>query len=172
MKPEAAQLDRLRSPRAGEDEAIGAQVRHSCLSSDRTYGARRVWHDVLAHGHRCGLHRIERLMRAQALRARPRRRRLPVDAGQRHAAAIAPNVLDRQFQASGPNRTWVADFTCLWTAEGWLYVAVVLDRYSRRAVGWSMHGAMTRQLVTDALMMAIWRRGKPDALLHHSDCGS
>jgi putative transposase len=163
---------RPRSQRERDDEAIGTQVRQSFLGSDRTYGARRVWHDVLETGHRCGLHRIERLMRAQALRARPRRRRLPVDTGQRTTAAIAPNVLDRQFQASRPNQKWVADFTYLWTAEGWLYVAVVLDLYSRRAVGWSMQSEMTSQLVTDALMMAVWRRGKPDALLHHSDRGS
>ena len=165
-------LTRPRSQREHDDDAIGAQVRQSFLGSDRTYGARRVWHDVLAEGHRCGLHRIERLMRAQALRARPRRRGLPVDTGQRSIAAIAPNVLDRQFQASSPNQKWVADFTYVWTAEGWLYVAVVLDLYSRRAVGWSMQTEMTSQLVTDALMMAVWRRGKPDALLHHSDRGS
>ncbi len=165
-------LTRPRSQRERDDEAIGTQVRQSFLGSDRTYGARRVWHDVLAEGYRCGLHRIERLMLAQALRARPRRRGLPVDTGQRSIAAIAPNVLDRQFQASSPNQKWVADFTYLWTAEGWLYVAVVLDLYSRRAVGWSMQSEMTSQLVTDALMMAVWRRGKPDALLHHSDRGS
>lgn len=165
-------LARPRSQRERDDEVIGTQVRHSFLGSDRTYGARRVWHDVLAEDHRCGLHRIERLMRAQALRARPRRRSLPVDTGQRSAAAIAPNVLDRQFQASSPNQKWVGDFTYLWTAEGWLYVAVVLDLYSRRAVGWSMHSEITSQLVTDALMMAVWRRGKTDALLHHSDRGS
>lgn len=165
-------LTRPRSQRERDDEVIGMQVRQSFLGSDRTYGARRVWHDVLAEGHRCGLHRIERLMQAQALRARPRRRGLPVDTGQRSIAAIAPNVLDRQFQASSPNQKWVADFTYVWTAEGWLYVAVVLDLYSRRAVGWSMQSEMTSQLVTDALMMAVWRRGKPDALLHHSDRGS
>lgn len=165
-------LTRPRSQRERDDEAIGMQVRQSFLGSDRTYGARRVWHDVLAEGHRCGLHRIERLMQAQALRARPRRRGLPVDTGQRSIAAIAPNVLDRQFQASSPNQKWVADFTYVWTAEGWLYVAVVLDLYSRRAVGWSMQSEMTSQLVTDALMMAVWRRGKPHALLHHSDRGS
>lgn len=165
-------LTRPRSQRERDDETIGTQVRQSFLGSDRTYGARRVWHDVLAEGHRCGLHRIERLMQAQALRARPRRRGLPVDTGKRSIAAIAPNVLDRQFQASSPNQKWVADFTYLWTAEGWLYVAVVLDLYSRRAVGWSMQSEMTSQLVTDALMMAVWRRGKPDALLHHSDRGS
>jgi len=142
------------------------------LASDRTYGARRVWHDMLAEGVSCGLHRIERLMRLQALRARPRRRRLPPDLGERQAAAVAPNVLDRSFEAPAPNRKWIADFTYVWTAEGWLYVAAVVDLFSRRVVGWSMSAAMTGQLVTDALVMAIWRRGKPDALLHHSDRGS
>ena len=110
-------------------------------------------------------------MRLQALRARPRRRRLPPDLGERQAT-VAANVLDRNFEASAPNRKWIADFTYLWTAEGWLYVAAVVDLFSRRVVGWSMSAAMTAQLVTDALVMAIWRRGKPDALLHHSDRGS
>ncbi|WP_188236134.1 IS3 family transposase, partial [Sphingopyxis sp. LK2115] len=81
-------------------------------------------------------------------------------------------VLDRQFTADRPNQKWVADFTYIWTAEGWLYVAAVIDLFSRRVVGWSMTPNMTAQLVTDALIMAIWRRGKPDALLHHSDQGS
>jgi transposase InsO family protein len=109
-------------------------------------------------------------MREQALRARPRRRGLPQDRGQR--STIADNVLDRQFQADAPNQKWVADFTYIWTAEGWLYAAAVLDLYSRRIVGWSMHDSMTSQLVADALMMAVWRRSKPGALLHHSDRGS
>jgi putative transposase len=92
--------------------------------------------------------------------------------GERQAAAVASNVLDRTFEAHAPNRKWIADFTYIWTAEGWLYVAAVVDLFSRRVVGWSMSPAMTAQLVTDALVMAIWRRGKPDALLHHSDRGS
>jgi putative transposase len=120
----------------------------------------------------CGLHRVERLMRLQALRARPRRRRLPPDVGERQASAVAANVLDRAFEAAAPNRKWIADFTYIWTAEGWIYVAAVIDLFSRRVVGWSMQTEMTAQLVTDALVMAIWRRGKPDALLHHSDRGS
>ncbi len=165
-----AWLVRLPSRRSQADEIIGAQVRQSFIVSDRTYGARRVWHDVLAQGHRCGLHRIERLMRLQGLRARPRRRGLPNDRGAR--SAIADNVLARQFQAEAPNQKWVADFTYIWTAEGWLYAAVVLDLYSRRIVGWSMQESMTSQLVADALMMAVWRRGKPAQLLHHSDQGS
>ena len=167
-----AWLTRPRSQRSRSDEELSAKVRASFLASDRTYGARRVWHDLLAEGVSCGLHRIERLMRLQALKARPRRRRLPPDLGERQAAAVAPNVLDRTFEAPAPNRKWIADFTYVWTAEGWLYVAVVIDLFSRRVVGWSMSAEMTAQLVTDALVMAIWRRGKPDALLHHSDRGS
>lgn len=165
-----AWLVRPRSQRSLSDERLGAQVRQSFLGSDRTYGARRIWHDVQALGEHCGLHRIERLMREQALRARPRRRGLPKDHGER--SAIADNLLDRQFKADAPNRKWVADFTYIWTAEGWLYVAVVLDLYSRRIVGWSMQSSMTSQLVADALMMAVWRRGRPQQLLHHSDQGS
>jgi putative transposase len=165
-----AWMSRPRSQRSLDDEVIGGQVHHSFVGSDRTYGARRVWHDVLALGQRCGLHRIERLMRMQALRARPRRRGLPADRGER--SVLADNLLDRQFMADAPNQKWVADFTYIWTAEGWLYVAVVLDLYSRRIVGWSMQSSMTSQLVADALMMAVWRRGKPVELLHHSDQGS
>ena len=167
-----AWLRRSPSARARSDEELSAKVRASFLASDRTYGARRVWHDMLAEGISCGLHRIERLMRQQALRARPRRRRLPSDTGERSTSAISPNVLDRTFQAPSANCKWVADFTYIWTAEGWLYVAAVLDLFSRRVVGWSMSATMTAQLVTDALIMAIWRRGKSDALLHHSDRGS
>ncbi len=167
-----AWLTRSPSRRAREDETLSSKVRVSFLDSDRTCGARRIWHDLLADGASCGLHRVERLMRAQALRARPRRRGLPADNGERKADAIAPNLLDRQFEAGGPNRKWVVDFTDIWTAEGWLYVAAVIDLFSRRVVGWSMKAEMTAQLVADALVLAIWRRGKPDALLHHSDRGS
>jgi putative transposase len=136
-------LTRPGSESGRSDEELGAKVRTSFLSSDRTYGARRVWHGVLAGGARCGLHRIERLMRQQGLKARPRRRRLQPDLGERQAAAVAANVLDRTFEASTANRKWIADFTYVWTAEGWLYVAAVIDLFSRRVVGWSMSAAMT-----------------------------
>ena len=82
------------------------------------------------------------------------------------------DLLDRQFAAERPSQRWIADFTHIWTAEGWLYVAAVIDLFSPRVVGWSMKAEMTAQRVADALVMAIWRRGKPDALLHHSDQGS
>ena len=114
-----AWLTRPRSQRARRDEVLGAKIRTSFLQSDRTYGARRVWHDLLAEGEVCGLHRIERLMRQQAFRARPRRRRVPADAGPPSPGVVSPNVLNRQFDAPAPNRKWVADFTYLWTAEGW-----------------------------------------------------
>jgi putative transposase len=165
-----AWLHRGRCARSLADEAMMSTVRASFVASARTYGARRVWRDVLAEGF-AGLHRVERLMRTNALRARPRRRALPRDDGLR-MTTVAPNVLDRQFTADQPNRKWIADFTYIWTAEGWLYVAAVIDLFSRRVVGWSMKAEMNAQLVTDALMMAIWRRGRPDALLHHSDRGS
>ena len=158
------------SDRYRYDAILLAAIATSFKSSDRTYGARWVWHDVLARGLSCGLQRIERLMRKNGLRARPRHRRLPRDIGQRPVAS--QNILDRAFEASVPNQKWVADFTYIWTAEGWLYVAAVLDLFSRRVVGWSMSASMTAQLVTDALIMVIWRRGKPDAPLHHSDQGS
>jgi putative transposase len=111
-------------------------------------------------------------MSCAQLVARPKRRRLPFDLGPRPEHSIAPNLLDRQYAATAANCKWVADFTYLWTSEGWLYAAVVLDLFSRRVVGWSMHSQMTAQLVTDAMLMAIWRRGPEDALLHHSDQGS
>jgi putative transposase len=145
-------------------------MRKSFKDSDRTYGARRIWRDVLEEGLHCGLHRIERLMRVNGLKARPRRRALPKDHGER--SVIADNVLDRDFQAERPNQKWLADFAYIWTAEGWLYVAAVLDLFSRRIVGWSMKAERDASLVMDALMMAVWRRGKVDALLHHSDQGS
>jgi putative transposase len=167
-----AWLNRSPSPRSRYDQALLAEIDRSFKSSDRTYGTRRVWHDVLAEGLSCGLHRIERLMRESGLRARPRRRGLPKDAGERLIAAVSHNILDRAFEASAPNQKWVADFTYIWTAEGWLYAAAVVDLFSRRVVGWSMKAEMTAQLVTDALIMAIWRRGRPDSLLHHSDQGS
>src|SRR5258706_1294401 len=110
-----AWLTRPRSQRSRSDEDVGAKVRASFLASDRTYGARRVWHDLLAEGVSCGLHRIERLMRLQALRARPPRRRLPPDLGERQTSAVPANVPDCSFDAAAPNRKWIADFTYVWT---------------------------------------------------------
>ena len=167
-----AWLKRPQSKRARLDETLTGAIQRSFSESDRTYGARRVRRDLLQWGHRCGIHRVERLMRRSQLVARRRRRRMPFDVGPRPEHRIAPNVLERRFDAASVNSKWVADFTYLWTTEGWLYVAVVMDLFSRRVVGWSMSSQMTAQLVSDAMLMAIWRRGPVQALLHHSDQGS
>src|SRR5205085_12693779 len=111
-------------------------------------------------------------MRVARISAQCKPRRKPSAVGMRPEHSIAPNTLERDFTAPGPNRKWAADFTYIWTAEGWLFVAVVVDLFTRRVVGWSMQSAMTAQLVPDALTMALWGRGKPTALLHHSDQGS
>lgn len=163
-----------RSPSRHEqvDRQLLAQVRASFEQSDSTYGSPRVWRDLRAWGYPCSRERVARLMREAGLQGRRRRRRLPGDAGARSASSVAPNLLDRQFEASGPNQRWVADFTYIWTAEGWLFFAAVLDLFSRRIVGWSASHTMTAQLVADALIMAVWRRGRPTSLLHHSDQGS
>ena len=145
-----AWFNREPSVRERTDNVLSRVIHTSFMQSDRTYGARRVWHDVLAAGHNIGRHRVERLMRQQALRARPKRRARPLSPAGGYPV-IAPNILDRQFVASAPNQKWVADFTYLWTVEGWLYVAVVLDLYARRVIGWSMKPEMTSQLVIDAL---------------------
>jgi putative transposase len=164
-----AWLHRGPSARETADEELTVKIRSSFVGSARTYGARRVWRDVLAEGFSCGLHKVERLMRTNALRARPRRRGLPRDDGADRRPALPTFLIGN----SPPNdQRWIADFSYIWTAEGWLYVAAVIDLFSRRVVGWSMKAEMTAQLVADALVMAIWRRGKPDALLHHSDQGS
>jgi putative transposase len=165
-----AWLGRPAGAREAHDAQLVAAIDRSFRAGDRTYGARRVWRDVLEDGLACGLHRVERLMRLNALRARPKRRGKPKDDGDR--SVIADNILDRDFQAERPNCKWLADFTYIWTAEGWLHVAVVLDLFSRRVVGWSMKPDRDASLVMDALMMAVWRRSKADALLHHSDQGS
>lgn len=163
-----------RSPSCWQREnlRLTGRIRESFEASDRTYGSPRVWRDLHEWGEVCSENRVARLMQAAGLQARRKRRRSPTDTGVRPEHSIAANMLERQFEADAPNRKWVADFTYLWTAEGWLFVAAVLDLYSRRIVGWSMSGSMTAQLVSDALLMALWRRGKPDELLHHSDQGS
>lgn len=165
-------LGRAPSARSQEDARLTRSIRQSFALSDRTYGSPRVWHDLRAAGERCGKNRVARLMQAAQLQARTRRRRQPGDGSQRLEHNVAANRLQREFEVNEPNKKWVADFTYVWTAEGWLYVAAVMDLYSRRIVGWSMSDTMHAKMVTDALLMALWRRGRPSELLHHSDQGS
>jgi putative transposase len=163
---------RPQSARSLDDARLLVCIRESFALSDQTYGSPRVWKDLMVAGERCGENRVARLMRLANIRAQPKPRGKPSDVGLRAEHSIAPNVLDRDFEAAGPNRKWAADFTYIWTGEGWLFLAVVVDLFSRRVVGWSMQPSMTAQLVLDALLMALWRRGKPTELLHHSDQGS
>ncbi len=165
-------LGRAPSQRSQDDSRLTRLIRESFELSDRTYGSPRVWHDMRALGEACGKNRVSRLMQLAKLQARRKRRRLPSDTASRPENHIAPNHLQRDFQADAPNQKWVADFTYIWTAEGWLYAAAVMDLYSRRIVGWSMSETMQAKMVSDALLMALWRRGKPSSLMHHSDQGS
>ncbi|MDR6397894.1 putative transposase [Herbaspirillum seropedicae] len=164
-------LDRPVSQHQRENAQLLQAIKHSHEASDGTYGSPRVVRDLIDAGFACSENRVARLMKAAGIKARHKRRRTPE---QRAVAAhsVAPNLLDRQFAATEPNQKWAADFTYVWTGEGWLFVAVVLDLYSRRVVGWSMQSTMTAQLVMDALLMAVFRRGRPRAVLHHSDQGS
>ncbi len=165
-------LGRGPSHRSQDDARLTRSIRQSFERSDSTYGSPRVWHDLRAGGERCGRNRVARLMRVANLKARTKRRSLPGDHAERLEHNIAQNRLQREFAADAPNRKWVADFTYVWTAEGWLYVAAVMDLYSRRIVGWSMNETMHARMVTDALLMALWRRGRSSQLLLHSDQGS
>ncbi|HBY94142.1 MAG TPA: IS3 family transposase [Chloroflexi bacterium] len=135
------------------------------------YGSPRVHAELRARGHRCGRHRVARLMQQEGLRARQRRafKRTTTSS---HRLPVAPNLLQRRFQASRPNETWVADITFIPTREGWLYLAGLVDVCSRMIVGWGLSDRLTRPLVMDALEMALGRRRPPRDLLHHSDRGS
>jgi putative transposase len=165
-------LGRPPSARSVANANLLVRIGESFALSGRTYGSPRIWKDMVIAGERCSENRVARLMRVAQISGQAKPRRKPTDAGVRPENSIAPNVLERDFTAPGPNRKWAADFTYIWTGEGWLFLAVVIDLFSRRVVGWSMQSTMTAQLVLDALVMALWRRGKPTELLHHSDQGS
>lgn len=157
--------------RVGADQRLAVEVAAIHAESRRRYGSPRVHRELRARGQRVGRDRVARLMRTQGLRARaPRRFRTTTDS--QHALPIAPNVLARRFTAPAPNTIWVTDMTYLWTLEGWLYLVVILDLFSRRVVGWAMSERMTRQLTLDALTMALTHRQPVRGLIHHSDRGS
>ncbi|MBO0782863.1 MAG: IS3 family transposase [Ktedonobacteraceae bacterium] len=135
------------------------------------YGSPRVHAELQDQGMKCARKRVARLMREQELYAkRPRHRTVTTHSDPE--AQVAPNLLQREFGAEQPNTKWAADTTYIWTAEGWLYLAVVLDLFSRMVVGWSMAATQDAALVIQALQMAIARRHPPPGLLHHSDRGS
>jgi transposase InsO family protein len=159
------------SSRSLADRQLLGRIRAVHAESKGRYGSPRVHRELSAKGIHVSKHRIARLMRENGLRGR-RRRRFRHTTDSNHAMPIAPNTLARDFTAEAPNEVWVTDITYIWTREGWLYLAAILDLYSRRVVGWSMSERMTRQLVLDALSMAVRARTPPVGLLHHSDRGS
>jgi putative transposase len=146
-------------------------IESSWAESGRIYGYRKVHHDLLALGESCSRHRVARLMRLRGWRAQVgyKRRSFPSGAT---AVCVADNVLDRQFAVLFPNKVWVTDITYIRTHEGWLYLAVVLDLFSRQVVGWSMGNRMGSDLVLQALLSAIWRRRPIHPVIVHSDQGS
>ena len=163
---------RAPSAHARRDRQLSDYIQTSFEASRRTYGSPRVHADLRAQDVRCGRKRVARLMRQANLVARTRRRRTPQTTDSRHGFAIAPNVLDRQFAVERPNQVWVSDITYVPTREGWLYLAVVLDLYARRVVGWSMQPTLERKVVLAALRDALGRRQVAAGILHHSDRGS
>jgi transposase InsO family protein len=135
------------------------------------YGSRRILKQLKDEGHQIGRYKVRRLMRDLGLKAKaPRRYKVTTDS--RHNFPVAANVLDRKFDVAQPNSVWTADISYVWTFEGWLYLAVVMDLFSRQIVGWAMDKRMKKQLALDALAMAYWRRKPEQGLLHHSDRGS
>ena len=158
------------SKRSREDYALTEKIREVHHRSRETYGSPRVHAELRALGMRCGRRRVARLMRVAGLRGcmRSRKRRTT---RRDPRAAPAPDLLGRDFVAAQPNRVWLADITYLPTQEGFLYLAFILDVYSRRIVGWSMASHMRTELVVDALQMAVWRRKPSAGLVHHSDRG-
>jgi len=157
------------SQRTLEDRALIVHLHEAFRQSEKRYGSPRLYRELRAQGHRVGRHRIARLMRREGLR--PRGRKRFVRTTQAGDAVPAPNLLARDFSPDAPNKAWVADITYVPTREGWLFLAVVLDLFSRRIVGWATSRNIDSELVLKALRMAIQQRHPAPGLIHHSDRG-
>jgi len=166
-----AWLKRKPSKRQQENEIIDGKIVSIFKKHKSCYGAPRIKGDLQEEGHLCSENRIKRRMKHLGLKAKAKKK-FKVTTDSKHNLPVAPNLLNRDFTAATPNQKWVGDISYVWTDEGWMYLAVVIDLYSRAVIGWSMQSRMTRQLVCDALMMALWRRGFPKGVLFHSDRGS
>ncbi len=165
-----AWIHRPLSDRAIEDERLLELIRASYAASGRIYGSPRIFLDLREAGEFLGRKRVARIMKEHGIRA-IRGYKMPrkvVDI----ASAIAPNLLQRQFSVDQPDFAWVTDITYIWTWEGWLYLAVVMDLHSRMIIGWSMQPTLARDIVLDALLMAVWRRKPKQPVIVHSDQGS
>ena len=159
------------APHTLKDQILTVEVATIHRESRGRYGSPRIHAELRERGQRTARKRVARLMRAAELRARePRRFRCTTDSG--HGMAVKGNLLARQFAVPAPNTKWVTDITYLWTLEGWLYLAVILDLFSRRVIGWSLNERLERSVALEALEMAIKDRRPATGLLHHSDRGS
>jgi transposase InsO family protein len=159
-------------PREQENRVLVEHIQKEYKTSRQTYGSPRIWAALLSQGLTCGRHRVARLMRREGIRPKTRRRWHPNTTQRQPGVIPAPNRLDQDFLATLVNTKWVSDFTYIDTAEGWLYLAVVLDLFSRKVVGWAMAEQMNTVLVENALRMALQARQPVGTLLHHSDQGS
>lgn len=154
-----------------EQFALESATKELFRKSKKTYGARRISDGLKKQGFSVGRYQAGSLMRRLELRVESRRR-FKVTTDSNHNHPVAPNHLNREFQVDTPDTVWASDITYIWTCQGWLYLAVVLDLFSRKVVGWSLQATMTAELVKDALAMAVGHRHPPPGLLHHSDRGS
>lgn len=161
---------RPESERSCRNRTLVWQIRGIHERSRRTYGSPRVTDELRENGVRCSRHRVARLMRLHGIRAKTVRK-FRVTTDSKHHLPVAPNRLNREFAVSRPNVAWASDITCLWTSEGWLYLAGVMDLYSRRLVGWAMSHRPDSELTLTALRQALGQRRPPAGLLHHSDRG-
>jgi putative transposase len=166
-----AWAERPESARQQQDKQLAEEVAQAHRDSRGTYGSPRVHAELQARGRKVSRKRVARLMGEQKLEAR-RKRRSVRTTDSNHSNPVAPNVLERDFSPGQPNSTWATDITYVWTGEGWLYLAVVLDLFSRMVVGWSMSEHIDTKLVLGALEMALEGRQPPQGLIHHSDRGS
>lgn len=166
-----ASLKRPLCPRQLRTKALLDPIKRAFNTSRQTYGAPRVFKDLRAQEIKVCKNTVAKIMRENCLRAEKKKAFLPCTTDSKHDFPIVENTLARDFQAAAPNRKWVADITYVATAEGWLYVAAVLDLFSRKIIGWSMAEHMRESLVEDALKMALLRRKPGPNVLHHSDRG-
>lgn len=165
-----AWLNKPESKRSQEDTRLLGQIKQYWIESGFTYGYRNITKDLKDGGEQCGKNRVYRIMKAADIRSQRGYKRHPGFKGGM-ISHVAPNTLDRQFEIDQPNKAWVTDFTYIRTYEGWLYLTIVLDLFSRQVVGWSMKNNPRADLVIDALLMAIWRRKPKERILIHSDQG-
>ena len=164
-------VDRPESKRARENKELTERIRRSHQQSNKVYGSPRIHEDLIAEGETCGVNRVVRLMKKADIESKMARK-FVVTTDSRNTSKPAPDLLKRRFSVDKHNEAWVSDTTFIATREGWLYLAVILDLFSRQVIGWSMSTKNDTVLVQDALTMAVWRRGKINDVIVHSDQGS